>query len=412
MPNLKRVTPALIALIGAFSGMPARAEMTHVVGDHLGALRTPFGQFSQGLDLSLTESLNYDSNIVRTENGDENFSLYGTRNSSDWVSQTGVNATYNYRNSRTQVTFVGDGGYAKYFNYSQFSGWVARGNASWIWNFTNRCSSTVEGRAERRLADFAETNTSQSTFQTDLAGTANVGCFLIETVRLSAGVFGETVKNDNDFFQVNNLNQSGYEASAALVSAHHDEIGIHYRSSKTRRPDDPNPFDDIDDTEYDAYITYAVGHSIHLYGSGGFEHSKRGDGSHEDRSTGYASVGWNPTVRIAADLSYNRSIDNVPDLIATTEKSDSINGDVHWKLGSRVTTGAYATYRTDELDQGFAGFLTGVKEHEEDFGVYLQHTLFQMISVKWNAGYINRHSGFALRSFDSAAGGVSLGFGF
>lgn len=412
MSNYKRISPALVALTaGLVVAAGARAEMTHASGGRVGALRSSLGQFSQGLALSFTQGLRYDSNIVRTENSAETTALYGKSRASDWVSQTGLNARYNWRTSRTTLTFSGDGGYAKYFNFSQFSGWVASGTGTWAWNFTNRCASTVDASAERRLADFADTSSSINTFQTSLSGAANIGCFLLDRLRVSGGVFGTRIKNDTSSFEINNLSYNGYEGAVALVSAKKNEIGVHYRSSISKRPRDPLS-QDIKDHEFDGYGILQVGDRFRLFASGGVESSRRATGPSTNRSTAQFSVNWAPTVKLNAYVSYERAIEDAPDLISTTRRADRVTFNVGYKMNPTMSIGAYGTTERDTLDSGPLGVLTGVKEHAREGGVYFQHTLFQLISVKWTAGASDRRSAQPLRSFKSAVAGVSIGIGF
>lgn len=407
----KRISPALLALAGVLVADGVRAEMTYATGGRVGALRTSLGQLSQGLSFSFAQGLRYDSNIVRTANSAETLALYGTSSASDWVSQTGVNSTFYWKTGKSTIQFNGDAGYAHYFRFDEFSGWVASGAGAWTWNFTTRCSSTVRARAERSLANFADISATQNTFQTSLSGSVHVGCFILDQVRLTAGGFGDQVKNEKSLFEINDLSTKGYEASLAFVTPRKNEVGVHYRNYRSKRPNDPTA-SDAKNASYDVYGILHLGDRTRLFGSFGNETNKRAGLGSIDRSTVLAAVAYAPTAKLAANLSYERHTEDAPDIVNTQRQVDRVSGDAGWRVGPRVTLGGYAVHERDTLQSPTLLVLNGVKEKQTSVGVYLQHTLFQAVSVKWTAGYSERDSDQPLREFESATAGVSLGIGF
>ncbi|MFO1186754.1 MAG: hypothetical protein U1E87_04465 [Alphaproteobacteria bacterium] len=410
MPAFQRVVPALIALAAGLQPVAAGAQGAgHGAWGRLGALRSPLGQLSQGLSVSLTQGARYDSNIVRTANDTETFALYGRTQSADWVSQTGANISYNLEGARSNVTFSGDVSYAKYFEYDEFSGWVASGGGAWSWNFTHRCTSTVDARAVRSLANFADISSSQNTFQTGLDGGVDVSCFILERLRVNAGVFASEVRNDKSAFKINNLRSTGYDASLAVVTRQKNEVGFHYRASKTERPNAPL-VDDFKYEQFDAYGLLHMGNRFRLFASGGVQKSERENSSDEfSTGTGIVGLDWFPSARLSAHIGYDRSIQDATDLVGTSRRTDRVAGDIGWAFPNRIQAGGYASYTESTLDSGLAGPLTGVKEKDQAVGGYLRHNLFQLVRVEWNAGWSRRESDIALREYDSVTAGVSIG---
>lgn len=410
MSALPRVAPALVALLAGLQPIGAMAEGSgHGAWGRLGALRSPLGQLSQGLSLSLVQGVRYDSNIVRTASDAETLALYGRTQSADWVSQTGANVSYNLKGARSNVTFTGDVSYAKYFEYDEFSGWVASGGGAWSWNFTQRCTSTVDARAVRSLANFADISSSQNTFQTQLDGGVDVSCFILERLRVNAGVFASEVRNDKSAFKVNNLRSKGYDASLAVVTRRKNEAGIHYRASTTERPNAPL-IDDFKYEQFDAYGLLHIGNRFRLFASGGVQRSERENSPDKfTTGTGIVALDWFPSSRIYGRIAYDRSIEDAPDIVGTSRRTDRVTGNLGWTFADRIQAGGYATYLESTLDSGLAGPLTGVKEKDQAAGAYLRHNLFQLVRVEWTAGWSRRESDIPLREYDSVTAGVSIG---
>lgn len=409
MPPFQRVVPALVALLAGLQPLGAQAQGGHGAWGRLGAFRTPLGQLSQGLSISLAQGVRYDTNIVRTANDAETLALYGRSESGDWVSQTGVNISYNLDGARSNVTFTGDVGYAKYFEYDEFSGWVASGGGAWTWNFTHRCASTVDARIVRSLANFADISSSQNTFQTGLDGGVDVSCFILERLRVNAGVFASQLKNDNSLFEVNDLRSTGWDASLAVVTRQKNEVGIHYRTSTTERPNAPL-VEDFKYEQFDAYGLLHIGNRFRLFASGGIQQSERETtGDDFKTGTGIVSLDWTPSARVSAHVAYDRSIQDAPDLVGTSRRTDRVSGDIGWSFSNRMQAGGYASYLESTLDSGSGGLLTGVKERDQAAGAYLRHNLFQLVRVEWNAGWSRRESDIPLREYDGVMAGVSIG---
>lgn len=377
----------------------------------LGAFRTQLGEAAQGLSLSAAQSFQYDTNLVRTSSDLETSVIYNTPDATDFVSQTSVNATYQWDGKRTRVSVGGDIGYAQYLEFDQFSGLVAGvdGNASW--QFSERCQTGVDGRIERRLANFEDLNQSDANFQDELNGDLEVGCFILDRVRISGGVFGASTRNKERTAEFADIDDIGFRLMLALVSAKKNEIGLRYRSVQTDRPNDPTS-ETIKNQRIEVYGLLRLGHKLQMEAAVGGETESRDTGSDTDRSSARFDVRYAPTSRLSTRIGYDRGILDSQDLVGTTRETDQLQADLNWRVATRISTGVYANHVDDTLNGGTGSLLTGVNESTIQAGAYIEHTVFNLATLRWNLGYAERDSDLPARDYDSVHGGVTIGLGF
>ncbi len=271
---LKGISPALASVglgLGLIGVGAAHAEDNP---GRVGAFRTQLGQLTEGLTISLSQGVRYESNLVRTANNAETLAFYGTTNSSDVISQTSLNVAFQKNTSKMQFKFLGDLGYWNYSNFDQFSGLVAGGAGTASWQFSNRCSTGGNGRVERRVAAFQDVLSNVSDFQVEYGGDYSVSCFVLNRVRVTGEVFGDAVRNDSSVLKITDVDYWGWDGSVAFVSARRNELGVRYRRSHTTRPNDPFTTQ-INNDRIEGYTTFRIGNYLVATLSGGAEREHR-----------------------------------------------------------------------------------------------------------------------------------------
>lgn len=407
---LKGISPALASVgigIGLIGVSVAHADDQP---GRVGAFRTELGELTEGLSISLSQGVRYESNLVRTANDAETLAFYGTSDSSDVISQTSLNIAFQKNTAKMQFKFLGDLGYSKYSNFDQFSGFVAGGAGSAAWQFSNRCSMGGDGRVERRVAAFEDVVSTVSDFQVEYGGDYDVSCFILNRVRVTGEVFGDQVRNDRNTLQITDVNYWGYDGAIAFVTARRNEIGVRYRHSETTRPNDP--FDlPIDNDRIEGYTTFRVGNYLVATLTGGAEREHRQGYGTTDGGSGKIDLVWTPTPRVTTHFGYVNDIEDATDLLNTTSQTNRVFASTDWHITQRVTIGGTSSYEHDKLDSGPGGILTGVNEDLFSVSAYVQHPFFRTVNVRWEAGYEKRDSDNPLRRYDNAFVGLSIGLG-
>lgn len=429
---------ASLAALGFAACGPAAYAAAGASG--IGAIRTPAGEFANGIDFFVSETLRYESNLVRTADDQETLQLYQTTDTADLVSVTEANAELALKRDRSKLSFKGHLGYELYTEFDEFSGVFGGASGNYEWQFTQRCSTNLNAGVEYALASFNKVNRVVENRQTRVSANIGAGCFILDRVRLSADLFGGTIDNDENSLKPNDLNYKGYQTTLAYVTAKQNEIGVRYQKSTTERPNldvGGNKIPDQDNQRYELLGKYHIGEKLKIGGGIGVEVQDDGSlGDDTNRTYTRFDLSWFPSDRLAVGLDFARGIEDLDDLSGATTESDKYGASVNWKFHPRATLGAFAKYEDDTLraqtDNPFTPLvnesfifpdsvtvltpggvaINGIEEKTLETGVSLRHGLAGIVDVIWTLGYVDRSSDYAKREYDGMSASVTLGAKF
>ncbi len=375
----------------------------------------------RALKLKASGSFTHDSNLFRLSDAVDAQTIIGTSDKSDNIYSLGAGGSYELQASRQKFLLEANVNDHKYQQFDQldYVGYDARGE--WKWQVGNFWDGTLGAGHRRYLGGFANVQSDIKDLIDQDRVYASANYHLNSHVRLTLDLSQYDSRHGADSQKPYNNKTDNAAFTVNWVTPAENTVGLQYRNSRASFPNRQTVAGNQVDNAYredelNVVSTWRISGISNFQARIGYTQRNYGESSSRDFSgtTWRLTYNWQPTGKLAFDLSTWREIAEFQNVNANYVQLTGVSFGPTWSLTSKIAVQGKVTYQSDKYlgDPGNVPGLQARSDTERIYQIALLWTPVRRTTLDLSLERGERTSNQAIFSYDYSTLMATVAYAF